>query len=285
MARFAPAAVLAAAFTLTAVAGPAASAPPGASVNNPSVPTGAGDAILAVTAGGKLEPIAVRIGGSFVTAAPAGEEPRDRIRMETYAAILTHQGRVHVIFGRRVVATVQAKIANAVATIALPPSVALGRETEALASPTLGGNARTARTQPTAAQRAAALRLAAEQIGTTPSRLIVLSLTSLDLGRGTAVVGTVNARGSGSPQGDRSLFFVAEPAASGFALSLGTEQTITIGDPVDQVNEYLVDAIDVGNGKVGLVTRLAGYDDHSFVIYTRAGNRWSPMYVGGSAVH
>ena len=169
--------------------------------------------------------------------------------------------------------------------IALPPSLVLGRETEALASPTLGGNARTARTQPTAAQRAAALRLAAEQIGTTPSRLIVLSLTSLDLGRGTAVVGTVNARGSGSPQGGRSLFFVAEPAASGFALSLGTEQTITIGDPVDQVNEYLVDAIDVGNGKVGLVTRLAGYDDHSFVIYTRAGNRWSPMYVGGSAVH
>ena len=56
--------------------------------------------------------------------------------------------------------------------------------------------------------------------------------------------------------------------ASGFAAHLGDD-----------------DAIDVGNGKVGLVTRLAGYDDHSFVIYTRAGNRWSPMYVGGSAVH
>jgi hypothetical protein len=284
MARFAPAAALAA-FVLIAAAGPAASAPPGASVNNPNVPTGTGDAILAVTASGRLEPIAVRIGGSFVTSAPEGQQPRDRIRMEAYASILTHQGRVHVIFGRRVVATVNAKIANAVATIALPPSLVLGRETEALASPTLGGNARTARTNPTAAQRAAALRVVAEQIGTTASRLIVLSLTSLDLGRGTAVVGTVNARGSGSPQGDRSLFFVAEPAASGFALSLGTEQTITIGDPVDQVNEYLVDAIDVGNGKVGLVTRLAGYDDHSFVIYTRAGNRWSPMYVGGSAVH
>ncbi len=84
----------------------------GASLDNPTVPTGAGDAIFAIGEGGFLEPVAVRIHGTFVNPGPTDGQPSDKLRMEANASIATNGNHVHVIFGRRAIATVPAKVAN-----------------------------------------------------------------------------------------------------------------------------------------------------------------------------
>ena len=254
------------------------------SLDNPNVPTGEGDAIFAIDEGGFLEPIGVRRHGKFIAPGSADGGPSEKLRMESNATVATNGNRVHVIFGGRVVATVPAKIANGAATIAIPSSLHLNANVEALASPTLGGHAAKARRAPTAAERAAALAVAASTLGTTAARLTVDNLTALDLGHGTAFAGAVVLRGSGTPRTDKRLFFIAEPAGGTLRATLVKPQTVTINDPMlEYVGEHLVDAIDLGDGTLSVVTRILGYDAHTFAIYSRAQSGWKQVYTGGGA--
>lgn len=241
-----------------------------------------GDAIFAVLDGGALDAVAVRRNGAFL-AAPAGE-PNDRLRTEANAAIANAGGALHLIFGGRVIATVPARVANGAATVALPPSLALGGHVEALASPTLGGDARHARRPPTAAERAAALGVAARKLGTTAPTLTVRNLTALDLGHGMALVGSVDRRGPGTPRTDARLFFVAEPVRGALALTLADLRTVTVTEPLlEDAAEYLVDAVDLGDGALSLVTVRFGYDAHTYAIYGRRAGGWRAIYSGGGA--
>jgi hypothetical protein len=255
-----------------------------ASVNNPNVPTGEGDAIFVVGEGGFLEPVAVRAHGRFMNPGSNDGGPSDKLRMETNAAIAVHGGRVHVIFGGRTIATVPAKVENGAATIVLPPALHLNENVNALASPTLGGHAAHARRAPTAAERTAALAAAAGSAGVAPSRFTVVNLTALDLGRGTSFAGTLNVRGTGTPRKDRRIFFIAEPSGGALKTTLFNLQTITVSEPLlEYVNETLVDAIDLGDGALSVVTRQIGYDAHTYQIYSRAGAGWKKVYTGGGA--
>ena len=255
-----------------------------ASVDNPNVPTGEGDAIFVVGDGGFLEPVAVRMHGKFLNPGSNEGGPSDKLRMESNASIATHGNHVHVIFGGRVIATVPAKIDNGAATIAIPPSLHLNDNVNALASPTLGGHAAHARRAPTASERSAALAAAAKTAGIPPARFTVANLTALDLGHGTAILGTVNVRGSTTPRKDRRIFFIAEPSAAGMRTTLFNTQTITVTEPLlEYVSERLVDAIDLGDGTLSVVTRQLGYDAHTYEIYSRKGTAWKNVYTGGGA--
>jgi hypothetical protein len=254
------------------------------SLDNPNVPTGEGDAIFAIGEGGFLEPIGIRRHGTFIDPGSADGGPSEKLRTESNAVVATNGNRVHVIFGGRVVATVPAKIANGAATIAIPPSLHLNGNVEALASPTLGGHAAKSRRAPTASERAAALAVAARTLGTTSARLVVDNLTALDLGRGTAFAGTVKLRGSGTPRTDKRLFFIAEPVGGALRATLVKPQTIKMVDPMlEYVGEHLVDAIDLGDGALSVVTRVLGYDAHTFAIYSRTQGGWKQVYTGGGA--
>lgn len=256
---------------------------PSSSLNNPNIPTGLGDAIFVVYEGGTLEPIAVRMKGKFIRAEPGNNGPSDRLRMEANASILTGGSKVNVIFGGRVIGTVPAKIANGVATISVPASLHLNHNVQALASPTLGGHAKSPRRAPTAAERKAVLDEAASELGaSSAAKLEVRNLTALDLGHGTALLGTVNVRGSGSPRKDTRVFFIADPGTSAPTFTLFNRQTITVSEPLlEEVSERLVDAIDLGDGQLSVVTTLVGYDAHSFAIYSRKGEGWKKIYTGG----
>jgi hypothetical protein len=186
-----------------------------------------------------------------------------------------------------VIATVPATVDHAQAHITVPPSLHLIGHVSALAS-TLGGYAKSARRAPTAHERQFALATAAARLGTTVPHLTVRNLTALDLGRGTAFVGTVDLRGTGTPRTDRRLFFVDEPVAGGSAVvqSLANLQTIKVTEPLlEEPAEYLVDAVDFGNNTPALVTSIIGYDANTYAIYTRAktGPGWAKIYGGGGA--
>lgn len=256
-----------------------------ASVDNHNVPTGEGDAIFVIGEGGFLEPIAVRTHGKFLNPGPNDGGPSDKLRMESNASIATHRSRVNVIFGGRVIATVPVKIENAAATIAIPPSLHLNDNVNALASPTLGGHATHARRAPTASERTAALAAAAKTAGVVPARFTVTNLTAFDLGHGTALIGTLNVRGASAPRKDKRIFFIAEPSAGGaLRTTLFNTQTVTVTEPLlEYVSEHLVDAIDLGNGKLSVVTRQLGYDAHTYAIYSRTATGWKNVYTGGGA--
>ena len=130
------------------------------------------------------------------------------------------------------------------------------------------------------------LRIAAARLRTSPARLTVRALTALDLGRGTAIAGTVNLRGSGAKRIDRRLFFVAEQTAGTWSFTLANVQTVTVSEPLlEDTAEMLIDALDLGNGKVGVVTRIIGYDASSYAIYTRSGAAWKLIFSGGGAAN
>jgi hypothetical protein len=254
-----------------------------ASLDNPNVPTGAGDAIFAVGEGGSLEPVAVRIHGTFLNPGSNDGEPSAKLRREANASIATGGNRVHVIFGGRVVATVAVRVENGGAAIALPRSLHLGGNVGALASPTLGGHAASARRAPTAAERTAALVTAAKALGARSSATLeVRNLTALDLGRGTALVGTVNLRGGGAHRTDKRLFFIAELDGGPMHATLADVQTIKVTEPLlEEPAEYLVDALDLGDGSLSVVTRILGYDAHTYAIYSRTKTGWKSVYQGG----
>jgi hypothetical protein len=258
----------------------------GVSVHRTDVPTGAGDAIFAVGQTGALAPVAVRLHGTFRAAPPGPDGQDDRLRMDALAAIATHGNRVHVIFGNRVVATLRATVADGVATIAVPPALRLGGFVTALASPTLGARASSARRAAAPAERSGALAVAAARLGTTPARLEVRNLAAIDLGRGIAVVGTLNLRGRAKPRVDHRLWFIAEQMLGRWTLTLANVQTITVSEPLlEEPSEYLIDALDLGGGSVGVVTRIIGYDAESYAIYTRRGAAWKSVYTGGGGAN
>ena len=238
------------------------------------------DALFAIYDDGALEPVAVRSGDHFLPAdGTSGESPSAFVDAAN-AALGAHSREVHVIFGRRTVATVTADVVRGTASIRIPGALHLGGNVNALASPTLTGSATHARRAPTAAERRAALAAAAAALHTSTARLTVANLTAIDLGAATpSLVGTVGVTGSGTPRRDTHAFFVYEPPAG---LTLFNAQTIGVTEPLlADVAEYLVDAVDVPGAGPALVTRSLGYDAHTYVIYARSGARWRKIYTGG----
>ena len=162
----------------------------------------------------------------------------------------------------------------------------LGGFVTALASPTLGARASSARRAAAPAERSGALAVAAARLGTTPARLEVRNLAAIDLGRGIAVVGTLNLRGRAKPRVDHRLWFIAEQMLGRWTLTLANVQTITVSEPLlEEPSEYLIDALDLGGGSVGVVTRIIGYDAESYAIYTRRGAAWKSVYTGGGGAN
>jgi hypothetical protein len=126
------------------------------------------------------------------------------------------------------------------------------------------------------------LTAAAARLGTDPGELTVRSLTAIDLGHGPALVGTLNWKGTGTPRVDRRVFFVNENVGGKPAMTLWNVQKITVTEPLlEDPAEYLVDALDLGSGKVGLVTHIVGYDADTYTVYTRSGSSWKSAYAGG----
>ncbi|MDP9106704.1 MAG: hypothetical protein M3N49_12325, partial [Candidatus Eremiobacteraeota bacterium] len=212
--------------------------------------------------------------------------PSQSLQSAAAAALASASNRIHVIFGGRTIATVPATVDHGQAHITVPPSLHLTGHVTALAS-TLDGYAKSPRRAPTAEERKRALATAAVTLNTTIAHLTVRNLTALDLGRGTAFVGTVDLRGTGKPRTDKRLFFVAEPVKPGALVqSLHNVMTIEVTEPLlEEPTEYLVDAVDLGNDTPALVTSIIGYDANTFAIYTRAksGRTWTKIYTGGGA--
>jgi hypothetical protein len=261
--------------------------PPGVSVSNANVPAGAGDAIFALSAQGRLVPVAVRRNGSFYDTTIANATVSDQLRLEALASIAVHDDRVHVIFGNRTVATTVVSIVNGVATTAIPPSLHLSGPTAALASPTLGAAATHARRAPTQAERNAALALAARELRTTPANLTVVAITAIELNGATAIIGTLNDPGSGKPRHDKRLFFIAESRHGALTLTLANTQAITVTEPLlEEVNEYVIDALDLDAHTTAVVTQSTGYDADTYNIYTRtAAGNWQKAYTGGGTAN
>lgn len=255
-----------------------------ASVNNPNVPTGDGDAIFAIGEGGVLDPVAVRLHGKFLNPGSNEGQPSDKLRMESNASLATGGNRVHVIFGGRVIATVPAKVENGAATIAIPPSLHLSQNVGALASPTLSAHATAPRRAPTASERTAALTVAARSTGVaSPSKFEVSNLTAMDLGHGTAFIGTLRFRGPGTPLKSKRIFFIAEPLNGALRMTLLNVEWMSVTEEplLEEVSEHLVDAIDLGDGTLSVVTRITGYDAYTYAIYSRSGTVWKKVYTGG----
>jgi hypothetical protein len=96
----------------------------------------------------------------------------------------------------------------------------------------------------------------------------------------------VNRRGTAKPRVDRRLWFVAESVAGRWALTLANVQTITVSEPLlEEPAEYLIDALDLGGGNAGIVTRIIGYDAESYAIYARSGAAWKRVYAGGGGAN
>jgi hypothetical protein len=258
-------------------------AAPAASVNNPNVPTGEGDAIFAVGEGGVLDPVAVRLHGKFLNPGSNEGQPSDKLRMESNASLSTGGNKVHVIFGGRVIATVPAKVENGAATIAVPPTLHVNQNITALASPTLSAHAKAPRRAPTPSERTAALAAAARSAGVaSPSKFEVSNLTAMDLGHGTAFIGTLNVRGTSTPRKDKRIFFIAESQNGALRTTLLNVQSISVTEPLlEEVSEHLVDAIDLGDGTLSVVTRMTGYDAYTYAIYSRKAAGWKNVYTGG----
>jgi hypothetical protein len=260
---------------------------PGVSVTTANVPTGSGDAIFALSAQGRLVPVAVRRNGSFYDTTIANATIADQLRLEALASIAVHGDRVHIIFGNRTVATTTATIANGTATTAIPPSLHLGGPTAALASPTLGAAATHARRPPTSSERTTALALAAHEVHTTPTNLTVIAMTAIELNGATAIIGTLNDRGTGKPRRDKRLFFIAEPRRGSLVFTLANIQTITVTEPLlEEVNEYVIDALNLDAHTTAVVTQSTGYDADTYNIYTRnAAGNWQKAYTGGGTAN
>jgi hypothetical protein len=250
--------------------------------NKSSIESAGGNATIFVVQGnGELAPVVVRSGSTFLPPGNADGQQSTKLRSAANAA-LGSGSKVNLIFGDRTVATVPVTVIDGRASVPVPSSVPLGGYVGALASPTLNGTAETPRRAPTAAERAAVLTAAATKLGTAPSRLAVRNLISLDLGHGPAFAGTVNWKGTGSPRVDRRVFFVAETIGGKRAMTLWNVQTITVTEPLlEEPAEYLVDALDLGAGKIGLVTHVIGYDADSYTVYTRTGAIWRSAYAAG----
>jgi hypothetical protein len=248
----------------------------------------AGDAIFAIGESGDLDPVAVRKGGTFVNPGSNDGGPSQSLQNATNAALASAGNHLHVIFGGRVIATVPAATDphRAGTHITIPPSLHLAGHVMALAS-TLGGYATSPRRAPTAHERQFALATAAAKLNTTAARLTVRNLTAIDLGHGTAFIGTVDLRGTDTPRVDKRLFFVNEPHGPGVTVqSLANVQTITVSEPLlEEPAEYLVDALDLGNNTPAIVTSIIGYDANTYAIYTRSkpGPGWTKIYAGGGA--
>ncbi len=245
------------------------------------------DAIFAIGDGGFLDPVAVRKNGTFVNPGSNDGGPSQSLANASMAALASAGNRVHVLFGGRVVATVPVTIDHAQPHITVPPTLHLTGHVSALAS-TLGGYAKSPRRAPTTHERQLALTTAAIKLNTTAARLTVRNLTAIDLGRGTAFVGTVDLRGTGTPRTDKRLFFILDAAhgGTGFVQALTNVQTIKVTEPLlEEPAEYLVDAVDLGNNTPALVTSIIGYDANTYAIYTRAksGPAWTQIYGGGGA--
>ena len=245
------------------------------------------DAIFAVGDGGFLDPIAVRRNGKFVNPGSNDGGPSQSLANASIAALASAGNRVHVLFGGRVIATAAAIVDHTQAHIVVPPSLHLTGHVSALAS-TLGGYAKSPRCAQTATERRLALAAAAAKLHTTAGRLTVRNLTGIDLGRGIALVGSVDLRGTGTPRVDKRLFFVLDASygGNGFVVALTNVQTITVSEPLlEEPAEYLVDAVDLGNTTPALVTSIIGYDANTYAIYTRAktGPSWTNIYAGGGA--
>ena len=245
------------------------------------------DAIFAIGDGGFLDPIAVRKNGTFVNPGSNDGGPSQSLANASIATLASAGNRVHILFGGRVIATVPATIDHTQAHITVPPSLHLIGHVSALAS-TLGGYAKTPRRAPTAHERGLALAAAASKLNTTPAHLTVRNLTAMDLGHGTAFIGTVDLRGTGTPRTDKRLFFVLDAANHGnaFVEALANVQTIKVTEPLlEEEAEYLVDAVDLGNNTPALITSIIGYDANTYAIYTRekTGPAWKKTYEGGGA--
>ena len=245
--------------------------------------TGGNSAIFVVHQDGGLSPVAVRNGTTFMAPGSNDGQPSTKLQNAAKASLADGGNKVNLIFGDRTVATgVPVTVIDGRATVPVPSSMHLGDNIGALASPTLNGSAETPRRAPTAAERAAVLTAAATRLGTAPSQLTVRNLTAIDLGHGTAFAGTVNWKGTGSPRVDRRVFFVAETINGKRTMTLWNVQKITVTEPgLEDPAEYLVDALDLGAGKIGLVTHVIGYDADSYAIYTRTGTTWKSAYAGG----
>ncbi len=254
----------------------------------PALAAPTADAIFEIGDGGSLEPIAVRKDGAFINPGSNDGGPSQSLATAAAAAVASAGNRVHVIFGGRVIATVPTAHdpQQVEAHITIPPSLHLVGHVTALAS-TLGGYAKSPRRAPTADERRLALVTAANTLNTTRSHLTVRNLTAMDLGRGTAFIGTVDLRGTGTPRTDKRLFFVDEQRAPGVLVqSLANVQTIKVTEPLlEEPAEYLVDALDLGNNTPALVTSIIGYDANTFAIYTRSKTApgWTKIYTGGGA--
>jgi hypothetical protein len=240
-------------------------------------------AIFVVQGNGALAPVAVRNGSTFMPPGSNDGQASTKLQNAANAALANGGNKVNLIFGDRTVASaVPVTVIDGRASVSVPPSMHLGGNVGALASPTLNGTAVTPRRAPTPAERASVLTAAATKLGTAPSKLTVRNLTAIDLGHGTAFAGTVNWKGTGSPRIDRRIFFVAETINGKRTMTLWNAQTITVTEPLlEEPAEYLVDALDLGNRKIGLVTHVIGYDADSYAIYTRTGSSWRSAYDGG----
>jgi hypothetical protein len=168
-------------------------------------------AIFVVQQDGALAPVAVRNGTTFMPPGSNDGQPSTKLQNAANAALANGGNKVNLIFGDRTVATgVPVTVIDGRSSIPVPSSMHLGGYIGALASPTLNGTAPTPRRAPTAAERASVLTAAAMKLGTEPSRLTVRNLTAIDLGHGTALAGTANWKGTGTPRIDRRVFFIAE---------------------------------------------------------------------------
>ncbi len=248
----------------------------------------AGDAIYAVGEGGVLEPIAVRKNGTFIKPGSNDGGPSESLQKAAAAALAGAGNRVHVIFGGRVIATVPVTVDpnHAYAHITVPSSLHLAGHISAVAS-TLNGYAGPPRRAPTPDERRRALASAAAVLHTSEARVTVRNLTAIRLARRTALIGTVDLRGTDSPRTDKRLFFVDELVSkSAIAQTLHNVMTIKVTEPLlEEPAEYLVDTLDLGNDTPALITSIIGYDANTFAIYTRlkAGQMWTKIYEGGGA--
>jgi len=245
---------------------------------------GNGNAVIfVVQQDGALAPVAVRNGTTFMPPGSNDGQSSTKLQNAANASLANGGNKVNLIYGDRTVATgVPVTVIDGRANVPVPASMHLGGYVSALASPTLNGTAETPRRVPSAAQRAGVLTAAATKLGTAPSQLTVRNLTAISLGHGTAFAGTVNWKGTGSPRIDHRVFFIAETINAKRTMTLWNVQKITVTEPgLEDPAEYLVDALDLGAGKIGLVTHVIGYDADSYAIYTRAGTTWKSAYAGG----
>jgi len=167
-------------------------------------------------------------------------------------------------------------------TVTGVPVASTGHGPTPPASRAVSGSGSTMRRAPTASERATILTAVATKLGAAPSELEVRDLVATDLGRGPAFAGTVNLRGDGAPRVDRRVFFVDETIDGRRTMTLWNLQWVTVTEPLlEEPAEYLTDALDIGHGKIGLVTHLVGDDADAYTIYTRDGATWRSAFAGG----